>query len=990
MAPSVARFLIKPDPDSDMNHLTAFRQSHLAILSSREWSFLHSYCLSLYFAPQGVEILSSYSDAEFNALLDSCEQDHIPHLDSFNAAFASSDPLPFPPALLAALKESGESDENIQSLLKQGHIAFRGHLDVVKKGDKSRPAGVYVQLDVPALAASCRFTRLYGSQSFLRIKIHKNTTMHLDEEAIGSHVRALLDKPLDVVGSRFEGYWSSEEDSARSVYMYAPDVTNEKSPQTLARFFNEHIDLSVPSNQLRLPFPKALSRFGLGHSATVPTIIIAREDVQVVPDLEYDTLQISYPVLEDIAKRLQLKWLPSCIEGHVNGRRETFALEYTTWPKPGAPTTTLPDRWIELYRSSTKMQSINIVFKTRNLRRKDPSSEVKYVVNPAEVTVRWQHRNLEREREDPDRKLSVMSDGAMQDVRVALNEQATPTCIQFRLGGAKGMLTTPPRQDDRRGHFVELRPSQLKYFDKVSASFQLEVLKVANPEGSGPVRIGKQPLEVLSNGGVPNSVFEELFKSQVKPVLDVLIQSFSGTSQSSLITLDAVFSTNGMIGQRHGQISRNINPQSLRLADIIAADEGQFGDPHEYLDGSLDPYSLAPNTLPEFCVSTLLAGIEPGTDPVLTAKLKTLGENALQRIVLDGQLTVCESCTFRVTIDVAGVLQPNEISIRFSEARKDPRTGFRFTMVTGDVLVFRSPCMAASDVRKVTAVDHPELAHRLDEIVVSRHDPHRSLLSLLSGGDFDGDTVTSIWDPAIVASFRDADTKWADPPFNDSDFLEVDRRSVKDALLVKANGEIDIFNYLQKMLEVGSAQPPEWATKWGAADSRLKTGSTSTSTHRRKGKDGLPLHVADALLDAYQAALDDFRGRFYQAIGSVREGIPMVLDADFLHPWIQATTRPQASTDKSWQADLAKIYEHVKSVKDRYNEVLRTAGREKEKDQGINGSRLSYKSKLRPVSAALWEPLDELAGALNSPLLTDAELGRPVLRRLVASTFLHL
>ena len=53
------------------------------------------------------------------------------------------------------------------------------------------------------------------------------------------------------------------------------------------------------------------------------------------------------------------------------------------------------------------------------------------------------------------------------------------------------------------------------------------------------------------------------------------------------------------------------------------------------------------------------------------------------------------------------------------------------------------------------AVDRSELREWADVIIFSTKGA-RSPLSLLGGGDYDGDTVIIIWDPAIVNSFTNA------------------------------------------------------------------------------------------------------------------------------------------------------------------------------------------------------------------------------------------
>lgn len=65
-------------------------------------------------------------------------------------------------------------------------------------------------------------------------------------------------------------------------------------------------------------------------------------------------------------------------------------------------------------------------------------------------------------------------------------------------------------------------------------------------------------------------------------------------------------------------------------------------------------------------------------------------------------------------------------------------------------------------------MDEPRLRHLTDVIVFSRKGL-RSQVSLLSGGDYDGDTVWICWDERLVAPFTPADKSFAEEP---SDFLD--------------------------------------------------------------------------------------------------------------------------------------------------------------------------------------------------------------------------
>ena len=103
------------------------------------------------------------------------------------------------------------------------------------------------------------------------------------------------------------------------------------------------------------------------------------------------------------------------------------------------------------------------------------------------------------------------------------------------------------------------------------------------------------------------------------------------------------------------------------------------------------------------------------------------------------------------------------------------------------------------------AVDRSELREWTDVVIFSTKGA-RSPLSLLGGGDYDGDTVVVIWDPAIVNSFTNAPLDGnglcqGDPP---EDFIEKNfDRSVEllsDYMKSMPEGEGDVTRDLQKRL----------------------------------------------------------------------------------------------------------------------------------------------------------------------------------------------
>lgn len=123
-----------------------------------------------------------------------------------------------------------------------------------------------------------------------------------------------------------------------------------------------------------------------------------------------------------------------------------------------------------------------------------------------------------------------------------------------------------------------------------------------------------------------------------------------------------------------------------------------------------------------------------------------------------------ESCVLIGIVDPSGVLEENEI---FVQVRKD---NFKSTSrkssnmieselltqiegvqrtIDGDVLVTRSPCTHPGDIRRLKAVNKPELAH-LFNVVIFSSKGDRPACNMMSGGDLDGDVYFVTWDPELL------------------------------------------------------------------------------------------------------------------------------------------------------------------------------------------------------------------------------------------------
>lgn len=163
----------------------------------------------------------------------------------------------------------------------------------------------------------------------------------------------------------------------------------------------------------------------------------------------------------------------------------------------------------------------------------------------------------------------------------------------------------------------------------------------------------------------------------------------------------------------------------------------------------------------------LCAGFHPESSDYATKKLNALVERQVNQLVNDYRIPIEQSVSAFIVPDSLGILAPDEIFCSFSGAGPiDPETRCPISHLTGSVLVYRSPCKLPTDIRKFKAVYRPELCHLKDCIIMSASSSlcDRSPASFLSGGDYDGDTATVIYDSRLVTEFKNADDRFATTP----------------------------------------------------------------------------------------------------------------------------------------------------------------------------------------------------------------------------------
>lgn len=345
----------------------------------------------------------------------------------------------------------------------------------------------------------------------------------------------------------------------------------------------------------------------------------------------------------------------------------------------------------------------------------------------------------------PDSLGSTMSDGSRQVMndgcaRMSLayaqviwkkcggtNIHEVPSVVQGRISGAKGLWIVDyenkySNQGFENDFWIEVSDSQLKIkphpadrHDADETQRTFEVLKHSSATKEGHLDL--QLITVLEHGGVPRLVFQ-----------DALV---ADTSKFSVSLMEAMRSREALRVwiQEHSPGPRVGNTNMLGSFPSDRADQ----------------------------VNQLLdAGFEPEHNAMIVEACQRILSNYLTDYVERLRIKVPHSTVVYCAPDPLGILQPGQVHLGFSRPVVDPRTGvYESNLEDLKVLLARNPAYLASDIQLRTAVYEHRLRHYKDVILFSTQG-ETPLASLLSGGDYDGDSVTVIWDPEIVRHFQSA------------------------------------------------------------------------------------------------------------------------------------------------------------------------------------------------------------------------------------------
>lgn len=296
---------------------------------------------------------------------------------------------------------------------------------------------------------------------------------------------------------------------------------------------------------------------------------------------------------------------------------------------------------------------------------------------------------------------SLISPDLFREICVAVKAETNPYAIQVRLGGAKGVLLSDHRLPERT---IRLRKSMVKYYypgDQPVGEGQARVLEVLKVADESLAYLNQEYVEVLAGLGVTKDSLTEL------------------EHEAAAETLEQLFPDppNGMLTARF--LARSMNH-------------------HCPLDEK-DPYTE------ELLFRLILAGFDPTKEPWARQRLIKFSEQEAEKRRSKARILVRQGCSAIMVPDPYGVLAEGELCY----------TGDKGPLL-GEVLAMRNPCHLPSDIQVYRGVSRPELAGYRNVCLFSTAGEGPSMAAQLSGGDYDGDVVTLVWDPRLVGPFSRA------------------------------------------------------------------------------------------------------------------------------------------------------------------------------------------------------------------------------------------
>ncbi|THU93549.1 hypothetical protein K435DRAFT_967237 [Dendrothele bispora CBS 962.96] len=392
-----------------------------------------------------------------------------------------------------------------------------------------------------------------------------------------------------------------------------------------------------------------------------------------------------------------------------------------------------------------------------------------------------------------------INDAALQEITRVMKYHSLPTAAQARVAGSKGLFTRHPSDQSPQPR-IWIRDSQRKikyaHLSRAHRIFDLVSVSHSSPVSSS-VHLSQQSVLNMWSNGVPADVFKELMEQGLREAIGPLTQwegrwamvqlwdtinktgRVAGTRLARLAPMMSramgfsgrEWKSSGDMGDGDSSdgsdIDRDVVDSNLsKMSDEERREREEFGLMDAPVAGyysGRNEYSGAPISLHEYALELVQAGFNPRDNEILWDKIRWILKNTISSYIEKSRFPLPEGTGIEAFVipDPLGVLKEGEIYYRSSNPMKDPETQTLFNVAKGPVLVYIYPIRLPSDIQMVEAVDYPGLEKWSDVVIVPIKPcldvslyRKASFMSLLSGGDMDGDTVFVTWYKPLVENFQ--------------------------------------------------------------------------------------------------------------------------------------------------------------------------------------------------------------------------------------------
>ena len=251
-----------------------------------------------------------------------------------------------------------------------GRVLFEGRYDQVKlEGKKGSHRQFSIKLFSPKLGGSCRFSRRFGSESILRIKLDpaiakdaRKFAVHNKTREIQQEILQFLSRTIQIMGRRYRAFYCKDETVFYFCVGPAGNCHDKAEFDCVWDLIDHHAPFAENSGS---SLGKFIQRVQLGLSTSVPASTI--DEINQVPDTFGDADPqtgrrvemtdgagcVSIAVAQDIARHLGYMTIPAAFQGRVAGAKGVWYLDPAA---ERALPNEKPKRWIEIRDSQNKIK----------------------------------------------------------------------------------------------------------------------------------------------------------------------------------------------------------------------------------------------------------------------------------------------------------------------------------------------------------------------------------------------------------------------------------------------------------------------------------------------------------------------------------------------------------------------------------------------------------------------------------------------------------